>query len=133
MREIKFRVYDKEKKKLSSGFNIQSLAKEMVYAVIESWVDNLIWQQYTGLKDNNGVEIYEGDILAWGEWMDDKSITEVRWSSAYSGEQLCEATLTDYEGDTVSEKDSLNDVFYGGINHPDMKIVIGNIFEGVDK
>ena len=132
MREIKFRVYDTEKKKLSYGFSIQDLAKEMVQTVIESWVDNLVWQQYTGLKDKNGKDIYEGDILGYFDAIvnNDKERMEIKWAKAYSGEQWCEFTIRDYNGKDV-KSDEPND-YYGGVS-TEYKEVIGNIFEGVDR
>lgn len=55
MREIKFRAWDK-----ADGFNNDF--GSMSYGVRHD-CDATEIMQYTGLKDKNGVEIYEGDLL----------------------------------------------------------------------
>ena len=55
MREIKFRAWDK-------------LTQRMIYRVFNTRNDeDYILMQYTGLKDKNGKEIYEGDIIKQGD------------------------------------------------------------------
>jgi len=60
MRKIKFRMWD---------------GREMLYKLADQWVfwedgntltpiqDNLILMQYTGMKDKNGKELFESDIV----------------------------------------------------------------------
>ena len=62
MREIKFRAWDG--KKILHDVRIDESGKVMIMHCGD-WMDSLELplMQYTGLKDKNGKEIYEGDIV----------------------------------------------------------------------
>lgn len=81
MREIKYRAWDK---KLKGMFPVEELHFEdgkicgVICRVMGSLIDcidscenNPILVQFTGLKDKNGQEIYEGDIVDAGDWWKD--------------------------------------------------------------
>ena len=83
MRELKFRAWDKAKKKMiftDNPFHAQIIASKI--AGVSTCGYDIEIMQYTGLKDKNGHEAYEGDIFV--------DLTDgYCWSIAYMDGYYC--------------------------------------------
>lgn len=129
MRAIKFRAWDKINKRMSriNQWNFE-FGDLWVEANEEDWENQPDFEimQYTGLKDKNGKEIYEGDILKYHDYMfnfkaDQIHIGVVRWQD-WNGAFDCERRLID--GREVKPEHGLP-----GIQFKFQAEVIGNIYE----
>ena len=113
MREIKFRAWDKINKEM---FNVESInfQERRVYKDVVSYrnFNDIELMQYTGLKDKNNKEIYEGDILSDGN--DEKPYKVIFENGSFRAE---------FEGDFEEYSFDLIDVVAQGCE------IIGNIYE----
>lgn len=64
MREIKFRAWDGEKMVYLAPLGVENQNRGLI-AAGEIDLEPKAIMQFTGLKDKNGKEIYEGDILGY--------------------------------------------------------------------
>ncbi len=124
MREIKFRIWNKEKEIMENGLGVFVAFSGIVFRNTRKDAgeeDNLISDkniiplQYTGLKDKNGKEIYEGDILE-----ETGCVYSINWDeNEYLGEQVIQ------DGYFIKKEDRL---FITLTDLQDCE-VIGNIYE----
>lgn len=128
MRKIKFRAWLKNEKKMVDVLYIDFDVKMIVFYNQDEEYEDVIREefapfdainliQYTGLKDKNGVEIYEGDVFIY----EDGCIGVVRYSEQYAW-----FIIEWYENS--HSKEPIDDDPLGNINIHNME-VIGNIYD----
>lgn len=118
MREIKFRAWHKQEKDMYHFINFSGVNDYYngdLMTLKCGFPDELVLMQYTGLKDKNGKEIYEGDIVKYCEEYIQEDL--IKWSNG-----IIEYGGSGFKIDGKGELD-----FYGD----DIEI-IGNVYQNKD-
>lgn len=130
MSELKFRAWDLDYKWMENNFHINSIG--IAHGEPSGFYDtanieieenpNLVVMQYTGVNDNKGVGLYDGDIVKTLHFMDQDDEChylhfEIKWSDKFNGWAVIRSDGTEMQLWVFNK--SVNGYFY----------VVGNIYE----
>lgn len=140
MREIKFRAYHTEKRdgqefpRMIGWDEILNNDEEELACYFRNEFSNVSpLMQYTGLKDKNGREIYEGDIIHCVHWFFDGNEIEEHFTASVGfrdGSFTLENINSRYYSGYTGEENRKGICWIGDINYCEEDYeVIGNIYE----